>query len=366
MKSGVKKIVIVFNTLNIGGIETKIVDLCHYYSHQKNIRLYLLLKSKSGPLLQSIPKNIIINSPPITNFFKIKSWLFPFWLCFTLKAIQPRLILAFGNYSAICAVIGKYLGQVNANLIISEDSSIVEQLKSDTFSFFRKILVKTTYPTVTKIIVLTKIGQDKLDQLIPHQKNKTVILNNWLPLSFPTKQLTKNKDIDLLFLGRFEPQKNPIKFLEISQTLIKINSRLKIAMVGYGSLGPKIRNYISKNNLRTNISVFPKTTKSWEYFQRSKILLLTSDHEGFPLTILESTASACLPVCQNLNEVKDYFDLQPTLILYRNQDEAVKKIKYLLSHSQKTEQLSKYYQQKTIANQNNNFQKTINFINKYL
>lgn len=366
MKNDPKKIVIVFSNLNIGGIETKIVDLCNYYSTQKNIKIFLLLKSKTGPLLPLVPKNISIKNPNITSFFKIRSLLFPFWLAGELKQINPNLIIAFGNYSAISASIGNFLSHQNKSLIISEDSSIIEQLKSDTFSFLRKILVKATYPTAAKIIVLTKVGQQKLCQLTPSLKDKIIILSNWLPLSFPTKNKIQKKDIDILFLGRFEPQKNPLKFLEVSKALIKTSPKINIAMVGYGSLKSDIQNYISKNNLSQNIDVYPATTKPYDYFQRSKILLLTSDHEGFPLTLLESTASKCLPVTRDLAEIKKYFDFQPDKILYKKSTEAAKKIKYLLKNPKTIRLLSTHYRQKTLDSQLLNFQKTVNLIYKYL
>lgn len=366
MKDSPKKLLIVFNNLNIGGIETKIIDLCNYFSHQKKIQVILLLKSKSGTLLPSLPKNISVINPNIPQKFKIRTFLFPWWISKVITSVKPDLIITFGNYCSVSAVVGKFFGKSQAKLIISEDSSIIEQLNSDTFSFIRKTFVKITYPLATKIITLTQSGHDKLYHFIPSLKEKINILDNWLPLSFSTSQQNLNKNIDILFLGRFEIQKNPLEFLKICHLLIKSFPSIKIAMVGYGSLKKEITHYITVNKLSKNISIFPKSIHPSEYFQQSKIFLLTSNHEGFPLTILESTASNCLPVCKNLSEIENYFDCEPSKTLYKNKNEAVLKISHLLKHPSTVKKLSEYYRQKTIHNQLHNFQKTINLLYKYL
>jgi glycosyltransferase involved in cell wall biosynthesis len=366
MKNLSKKIVIIFNNLNIGGIETKIVDICKYYSRQKKIKVYLYLKTLTGPNLKLISPSITIIEPKIFKLLKLRTILFPFWLALNFKSVNPDLILAFGNYSAISASIGKIFSFVKSNLIISEDSSVIQQLKSDSFSFFRTQMVKFFYRFSNSLIVLSQSGKNHLLQLVPSQKSKIAILENWLPLSYPKSQKTQNRNIDILFLGRFEPQKNPLKFLDISKSLISKKPNLKVVVVGYGSLKNEIKKYITTYKLNSNIILRPQTTKAYKYFERSKIFLLSSEHEGFPLTILESTASGSLPVCVNLPEIREYFDFKPISILYNSKNEAIKNIYSLLNNYSKLVQLSVYYQQKTINNQQKNFQKTINFLNKYL
>lgn len=344
-----KCLAIVFNDLDIGGIQTKIVDLCRHYS-RTDTQVYLLLKIKTGPNLIKIPDNVHVRVSrdrplPINNFF------FPFWLFSQFLKIQPGLILAFGNFSSICSLIANIF--IKKNIIISEDSSIDVQLQTDSFSFIRTFLVKALYPLATKIIVLTPIARIKLKKLVP--KSKIIIIPNWLPLSYsPASNLTK--DIDILFVGRFEPQKNPLLFLQICRHLKKY----RLTMVGQGSLLPRIKKYIRKYHL--NINLVPATTDIAMFYRRSKILLLTSSHEGFPLTILESISQNCLPLTPRLVEIEPFFQKYYPILTYTDPLRAVARIKYFFKNPSSTKQILKYFRSSIFSDQKLNFQKTINLL----
>ena len=368
MKLLQKKIIFVFNSLNIGGIETKIVDFCSYYSQNPSIDVFLLLKNKQGPLLNSIPQNIHIISPKITSIFKIKTILFPFWLSIIFKKINPNLIISFGNYSSICSIIGKLFSQSKSKIIISEDSSIDQQIKMDKLSFIRKILIKVTYPLAQKIITLSPAGKDKMISIIPSTKDKIIIRENWLPLKFTQNKLKKElkRDIDILFLGRFESQKNPLKFVEIVKHITKELPNLRTVMVGDGLLKKQIIKFIKKNNLQKNIIVKPATTDNIKYFKKSKIFLLTSIHEGFPLTILEASATGTIPVCNNLSEIKTYFKYQSKLLLFNSSKNASKNILFLLKNIKTSSKISNFYKKLAFKNQQLFFCKTIKEFQKFL
>ena len=360
-----KKIVIVFNSLNIGGIETKIADICNFYSKQNDCQLYLLLKSKTGKILESLPKNIIVISPWPKSFLKIKTVIFPFWLAIKFKKIKPNLIISFGNYSSISSVLGKIFSFSKSKIIISDDSGLGEQIKKETFSSIRKGLVKITYPMADEIILLTETGKNKLTKLIPKTKLKAVIRKNWLSFSFKKTEFKEKKDIDILFLARFEPQKNPIKFLKIIKEVKEKENKIKVYMVGLGSLKNEIDYFIKKNNLTKNVLIKEATMTPEKYYQRSKLLVLTSDYEGFPLTILESFSMGCVPVCHKIPEIYDFFEKYSEDILFKDIDEASSKILHLLNNREKIKKIYSYYQKKIFLEQKVNFNKTIDEFEKY-
>lgn len=367
MKDLQKKIIIVFNSLDIGGIETKILDICNYYSLKKNYQLTLILRIKTGPLLKFLPQNIKIRYFSNSKINNLRNFIFPLWLAKQFRQIKPNLIITFGNFSSIVSIIGKQLSLIKSNLIISEDSSVNQQIEMESFSFLRKILVKLIYPVAQKIIVLSPASQQKLINLIPNIREKIIIKKNWLPFHF-TQSLNQEmikKDIDILFLARLENQKNPIRFLEIIKEITKYKNNLNIYLIGSGSLETKIKNYISQNNLKGKIKIKPFTLTPSKYYQRSKILLISSNHEGFPLTILESLASNCLPVYYEIEEINSFFKKYQNILAYKSINIGSKKILFLLSNPQKIKKINNFYLNKVLDDQKNNFDQTINEFQKY-
>ena len=325
--------------MDIGGIERKIVDIANYY--QPKIPTTLILRHRKGPLLSQLNPQINI----------IESGLYPPFLTLVLRKLRPSLILTFGNYCSICTILSSPFSKI----IISEDSSIDLQIKLDTYPRLRQLLVRLTYPLATKIITLTTAGRKKLHALT--KSTNITVLPNWLPLVFKPLKSTK-KDIDILFLGRFVAQKNPLRFLQICQKLPQLN----IAMVGSGILEPQIRQYITVHHL--NVQLLPATTNPTEYYQRSKILLITSIHEGFPLTVLEALANKCLPVIKNIPEITSFFDYQSSRLIFTKNPH--NQINYLLSHPKSISGITAYYQNKVLSEQQANFKHTINLIKNSL
>lgn len=360
-----KRIVIVFNDLSIGGIERKIVDICSYYSKKKEKEIILLLKSKKGELLKLIPKNIKIISPN-KNSVLVKNLIFPWWLSRQFNKIEPNLVISFGNYSAISSVLARSISFFKPKVIISDDSGLEKQIKKETFSIVRKELIKITYPVADKIILLTEFGKNELIKLIPNiEFKKIVVKKNWLPFGFKKNKFKQKRNVDILFLARFESQKNPIKFLEIVKKIKDEKNDIKVYMVGYGSLKNDIEKFIKKNSLIKNVKVCNPTTNPSNYYQKSKLLILTSNYEGFPLTILESFSCGCVSVSNKISEIFDFFQKYSEDVLYKDINEAVDKILSLLANQKKLDKICSYYQKKIFLEQKINFKETVNEFEKY-
>jgi glycosyltransferase involved in cell wall biosynthesis len=359
-KSKTSTIAIVFTSLNIGGIERKIIDLCHYYSSHPNIKAVLLLKTSQGQFISQIPNNIKIST--LTNHQrKYHNFLFPFWLAYQFFKLKPKLIISFGNFSSICAIIGNTLS-AKTPLIISEDSSIDLQIKSDSFSFIRQLLIGFTYPLATKIIVLTSSAKQKIIKFVDSQK--VVILPNWLPLNLSSPQHNIPRNNDILFVGRLTPQKDPLKFLHICRRLVSKVPNLTITMIGEGPLLPAVKKYISTHSLP--ISLLPADSNVGHFYQISKLFLLTSRHEGFPLTILESFSQGCPAISPALPEISPFYSKNPETFLYSNKAEAVRIISKALSDYSKLIPITKKYTQYVNSSQQQNFNDTVKYFESFL
>jgi hypothetical protein len=127
-----------------------------------------------------------------------------------------------------------------------------------------------------------------------------------------------------------------------------------------------LQKYIKICKLENNISIKNETISVMDYYRKSKIFLLTSVHEGFPLTVLEASADGCIPVCHDLSELKSFFKFQSEVLLYKSITKACHNISYLLDHPCKTKIISSYYHQLVFGHQKIYFQNTINLFEQFL
>lgn len=329
------KLLILFNELGYGGVETKIVDIISYLNkHHPEIQVTLCLRKKKGHLLRKIPKNTTIISPNVnkTNFDMIRFFLF---FRQKLKNIKPQIVLTFVNTTSTIASLAKITTHSKScHHIISEDINTKSYIKNKKHSFLHKLSIKICYPSAYKILVLNQSNQKFLTKFLGKKnKAKIIITPNWLPLPYQhQKTKHKKRNIDILNIGRLCQQKNIPKFFEIS----------------------KATNFKS-----SFISAAPNPKK---FYQQSKILLITSKFEGFPLTILEAISCGCLPVVNNLPEFSDFFTKYKNFIVYPNNQKAVEKINYLIHNYPTRQKILKFYQNKVFSEQIPLIKKTIHEI----
>lgn len=344
---------IVFNDMALGGIQRKIIDIISYI--QKNYprtSITLCLQFKKGLFLKQVPKNVKILTPShhLSHFDKL--W-FTFWLIFKIQKVAPDHILSFMDISAIPTLIArKFLPWQNPKITIGEDILTSKYVYIETFPILRLKLIKFFYPNANSILVQTPVQKNDLHQIIGKSDN-VIVSPNWLPLAFPPHNINKSKrDIDILFVGRIEAQKNLKKFIQIIKLLTLNFPKIKTVIVGSGSESKIIKGLIKKMKLQKNIKIYPTTNTPEKFYLRSKIFLLTSDYEGFPLTLLESISCGCYPVINKIDEVVKFFDYQANEFIYQNINNAVEIIKTKLTNPNL--ETTKYYQQKIISFQDKN------------
>lgn len=360
-----RKLIIVFHDMTLGGIQRKVIDIINYIEKKyPNIEIILFLQNKKGIFLKKIPNNIQIKSPKIHSKRFNAIW-FTWWLMIQFTKEKPTKILSFMDLGAIPTLMAlKFVFWEKPEVIIGEDILTSKYVFTETRPFLRLKLIKYFYPRASLILVQTLIQKKDLEKILEKKLNKIIVSPNWLPLDFTptTTTKTKTRKIDILFIGRIEAQKNLFKFIKIIKniSLSKEFSKIKVAIVGQGSQTMEIKRFIKKKGLDKNIKILPPTINPIDFYLKAKIFLLTSDYEGFPLTLLESISCGCSPVVNDIPEIHNFFKKGGNSILFENEQMAVNLIKNnLLSPNQ---DLMRYYQNKIIKLQ----QKNISFFVKQL
>ncbi len=93
---------------------------------------------------------------------------------------------------------------------------------------------------------------------------------------------------DILFLGRLTRQKNPQRFIRIIREIRRQGTDVKAVMAGAGDLAGECRQLIKESGLENNITLAGFCENPYPYIKHSRMLLITSDWEGYGLVAVEA------------------------------------------------------------------------------
>jgi glycosyltransferase involved in cell wall biosynthesis len=163
---------------------------------------------------------------------------------------------------------------------------------------FYYLLERIAFWRATKVLIATK------------QKYKTLKGKKffYFPNGVDLKHFQENpaKSAKLLFIGRFEHQKN-LQFLFDSLGLLPKKYR-QITTIGSGSQEADLKKWAKNNEVKVNFLKPIPNIKLAKFMQRFSIFLLPSFHEGIPKVLIEAMAVGLVPVVTNFPTAKDVVD----------------------------------------------------------
>ncbi|MCZ4328557.1 glycosyltransferase family 4 protein [Castellaniella denitrificans] len=136
---------------------------------------------------------------------------------------------------------------------------------------------------------------------------------------FSGVKLRESRDIDVVMMARFSPEKGYSLFLE---AVTKLPDGLEMHLCGFGANPPsteRARVYECQN--------------PFEVLARSKIFLSLQDKENYPSqALLEAMASGCAVIATDVGETRRLLDESCAILIRPDADDLVLSIKYLLEN----------------------------------
>jgi glycosyltransferase involved in cell wall biosynthesis len=191
-----------------------------------------------------------------------------------------------------------------------------------------------------RVLVQTKTAKNDLIKNYQIPAFKIFVIPNWLPANV-TKQPKTDRDIDILYFGRFERQKRLEILIEVIEKLAAQNASLSAYLVGDGSENQMLQELVNKKNLDSIISILPPTAKIQEYLYRSKFFVLTSDFEGQPISLLEAMSAGVIPVTLEFPGVHEYIQVGENGFVEASPSKLRARLKKLLSDTSRCRELSR-------------------------
>ena len=186
-----------------------------------------------------------------------------------------------------------------ASVIASRGKKIIAHIHSN-HRYMRKISIKSCifhFYIEKRTSDIIWVSDSALNEYIFNKKinkktNSIVLRNVVNPNELKDIAVNdKNKySFDLVFLGRMEDVKNPLRFIDIISQIQKNERDIKVAMIGDGSLMDEVKAKVNALGLIKNITIFGNLINPYKILLSSKILVITSRYEGTPMNALESIA----------------------------------------------------------------------------
>ncbi len=183
-----------------------------------------------------------------------------------------------------------------------------------------------------KIIVTTS----DLAQNLP--RKKTVVIPNSIDTD-KFKAFRTNKDIDILFVGRLEKQKN-LQFLLDAISLT--SQKIKVIFVGSGI--EKVQLINKAKHLKINFQLFSNIAhdKLPKLYNRARVFILPSLIEGHPKALLEAMSCGLPVIGTNVNGINNLIKHNETgLLIEQNPNSLARAIIKILNSLQCRKKLGK-------------------------
>lgn len=277
-----------FWDLGLGGIQKRIRDVVTDISrHYDGWDIYILLRRKSSEGFDNqIDSNerIIIRYYPYTGFLRPPLG-YVFWIAWQYVLIKPDTVLTFQCKLSSILVLCKYVFfWISTKLVLNEGAVTSQALKWEGLSYLG-FLIRFMYPLANVIIVPTQACKVDLVRNYSVPEKKISVVPNWT--LFPSVT-SLSPMYDLVYIGRFSPEKNPLFIVQLTKILLPHYPRLRVAMIGNGSLQAALMDNTHKEQLQDHIHMIHFTGNIRTFIRQSRVLVVPSFNEGMPNIVLEA------------------------------------------------------------------------------
>ena len=270
------KIVFVCDTLGSGGAERVISTLSNEFIHRgHSVSIVMLSKEATEPfykLESQIPLIYLTKDSNLKLGFLKKAKL----LRKILVEKKPDVVISFLSY--VCIYTWWALRNTKIPYIVSERNDPNQR------QIIKQKLLNMSFKKSCGCVFQTEDSAEWYKRIT---KNKSIVIYN--PVYLDTlpdgTKATKNQ---ILYVGRFNEQKNLFMLIDAFKLFKKGNPQYTLKMYGDGQLKQAVINYVNEQNLLNDVVISASSNKWQEEENDSKLFVLSSKYEGMPNVLAEA------------------------------------------------------------------------------
>lgn len=166
-------------------------------------------------------------------------------------------------------------------------------------------------------------------------KDKYMVIGNPVnieKIKYLAECAVEQESSDILFLGRLETPKNPVRFLEIINLCREKKKDICALLIGNGNLLSECQKKIEYLELEKNVRMVGFKQNPYGYLKNTKVLCVPSVWEGYGLVVVEAFSLGIPVVAANVGGMRNLVTSQ-TGALCNTNDEMIEEIMRLLNDS---------------------------------
>lgn len=283
----IKIIILVDQLYSHGGIETLVQVKANYWAEKFKYNVQILSTEQDGkPLAYDFSKKVVIHDLAI-NYNRIKSY-FSFTNLVKLFKNIVQLQLYLWKQKPDFVIVASHIPLTYVLPFLFSKAKIVKEYHFSRYntnnSSLKQKVMNWIDSRYTTLVVLSEE-----EQTFYKTKNSIVIPNPSIDKGLKIEPILKRKN-QAIFVGRLAPVKQLEQLILIWEQFILLFSDWNLIIVGETDsvYGETIKNEVIRLGLTKSVSFVGKSNEVEMYLAESKLLLLTSKHECFPMVVLES------------------------------------------------------------------------------
>lgn len=211
---------------------------------------------------------------------------------------------------------------------------------------FKRFLQSRSFKKADKIVAISENTKNSILEVFPKYAKKVNIVHNGTDVEAIIEGSKQHTDIELpknslVFLGRLEPNKNPIKLVGYMEQLVKDGIDINLYMLGTGVQNDEVAQYIKSANLEEKVKLLGYINNPYPIIKQGAAVCLLSNSEGFPTVFTEGMALGKPFISSNIGGVAELSNNGNCGVIISNYEEFKQAVLSVVLDTENHERMSK-------------------------
>jgi len=298
------KVSLIIPSFEVGGTESSFIRKANFLKNTDFIP-EMVYWTEGGELRKNLDSNI-----KVVKLNASSLWQLFFQFINYFNKSKPKIIHTPTFMVANIALIARIFSSHKPKIIIGARSDFDSVCKASKNYFDELKLRKLSqflYPKSDRIVAVSKGVKNSLLASLDIEDSKIEVIYNGIltkkhrdNYEKPNHPWFVSKEICLISsIGRLSPEKGIYELICAFREALKLNSNLRLLIIGEGDEEKKIRKYLNDYSINDFVEITSFRDDYYSYLSNADIFVLNSYYEGMPSILVEATSTDAAIISTN-------------------------------------------------------------------